>query len=208
MLLLFRSGWIHTLFGVVFLSGAVALVEYGSDLPAVFSSLNRPTWWTPVLALWVIEGFLGHLGILILFTIVGTLAIPKHFLRWWFSSLSRIYGNMSIVRALSLGLMAALLIEPLLRLGLQPLLFRELEPISAIVALAGIVAIASWSPFTQFLAIATFFESLWFSYLYLDSNNPMVPVIAHGLSEFTLALIVWKMNRMGLTLHAPAKPEL
>jgi len=114
---------------------------------------------------------------------------------------------MSLPRAFSLALMAGLLIEPLLRFGIQPLLYEELLPEGAILVLAGLVALASWTPFTHLLTLAAFAESAWFGFLYLESNNPYAPVLAHALSEFFLALMIWKLQREGVTHHAPPKPE-
>jgi len=208
MLLLFRSGWLHVLFGTVFLAGTIAVIGFLDGNPfSFFAPLRNSAWLKPELALWVVEGMLGHLGILAAATLVGVTIFPERFLRWWLTSLSRIYANMSPLRAVSLGLMAALLIEPLLRLGLQPRIIQEFEPISASFALAAIVAGASWTPFANTLTLVTFFESLWFSYLFIASKNPYVPVLAHGLSEFAIAMIVWRIQRMGFTSEPSPKAE-
>ena len=103
--------------------------------------------------------------------------------------------------------MAGLLIEPLLRFGIQPLLYLELEQTPALFVLAGLVALASWTPFTHLLALAAFAESLWFGYLYLESKNPFAPVLSHGLSEFFLVLLLWKLQKTGLTYQPPPTPE-
>lgn len=211
MLLLFKSGWGHFLFGSVILIGGIGGIErLGGRVPGeTYHFLTRTDLLTAGLALSVGWGTLGALGIYAAATLLGVLLAPKHFLRIWFSELCRVYHRLTLFRALCLGVMAGLMIEPLFRLAVLPLLSSELDVWPAILLLSGAIALASWTPSASLLTLAAFAESIWFSWIYLKVQNPFAPVIAHGLAELFLVLAVWKMQALGAThLPSPAPKEL
>ncbi|MCA9412102.1 MAG: hypothetical protein KC931_19005 [Candidatus Omnitrophica bacterium] len=208
MLLLFRSGWFHLIFGVLLLGGAIFLVDFQrGDLGETYSFLGKTAWLNPELLFWLPLAILGHLVIYAAITLLCILIAPKTFPRWWFSSLQGVYRNLNLLRALSIACLVGLLLEPFLRFGVYPLLLKEVEQATAILVLAGFVALASWTPYTNLLIFAAFAETYWFGRLYLESGNPFVPVIGHGISEFFLVLILWKLHSLGMTDQPPPKPE-
>ena len=99
MLLLFRSGWFHLIFGVLLLGGAIFLVDFQrGDLGETYSFLGKTAWLNPELLFWLPLAILGHLVIYAAITLLCILIAPKTFPRWWFSSLQGVYRNLNLLR--------------------------------------------------------------------------------------------------------------
>lgn len=210
MILFFKNSWVRWFAGVAILSAALLFVH---DFRGLVPPLARHYYIPPVgewgtVLKWVAIGLGLELGILSVIVLVGTIALPKNFLRWILKEPARLYANGTFLSALAGGLMAALLEEPLFRLELQPELVREASRNEGYLMVALIFAACHWTPSTNLLAFWAFPRSLILTYIHQAGGIGWIPMLAHGIGDILyLSLFAW-LGKQGLTHERPEKPKV
>ena len=208
MILFFKAGWGRWFLGVCFLAGLLLLLHH---LHAVSTSplefLKSPDSNPARVAVWAILGVCFDLGGLFAFLAASTILLSRKFPRWFLGESVRLFGRHNSLLAAAAALMTFLLEEPLFRLYLQPGLGDELGFREGILAAAAVFAAFHWSPFTTVWTIWAFPRFLLLTYAMERGGSPLVPMVAHAVSDFVLILLISRLGRLGLTWVRPDVPE-
>jgi membrane protease YdiL (CAAX protease family) len=200
MVLFFKAGWFRWLFGMVFLAALLFLIHRarGTTDP-IYAPLWMPEYRNIRLLGWVALGCAADFAFAICLFGLGTLVLPRYFLRWTLTSSARLFARHGLPLTLAAGLMAGFIEEPIFRWEIQPQLVGELGPKEGALIVAALFAAFHWTPLTNCLALWAFGRSLIFSWLFLKSGNPLVPMFARAFGDMAFIGLIARLGQAGLT---------